>query len=99
MNTQAPWSGSGTTNPSNPAAGTSVDVRNPNNPQELANSLLIRNTGGTHALEVSWDGGSTFTTTVPSNTYIQLWGIAIDFINVKADAGTTTYEWIGTSAH
>lgn len=88
---QAPWVGAGSVD----TTGADVDVRDPFGPtRSIAKQLAVKNTGGTNALKISFQGSTgTFLTIAPGESF----GVAacsVSNIWLKAAAATTTYEFV-----
>lgn len=86
--TQPPWGGRDTID-EDPVP---VDVREPNT-LEHARAIGFRTESG-GPLMISWDGGSTYPTSVPAGTSFGIANIYVKTVHLKSQAGFCTYEFI-----
>ena len=70
-------------------AGT-VDLTHSNDGRTLADYITIQNTDGANNLLFNFDGGSTFATIKPGNSFDLEWRLTN--ITLKSSGASTTYE-------
>ena len=92
MSSRRPWSGNGTTG----GAVLSIDVRSHGTNRVPAGSLAIRHSGAAGTLSLSWDQGTTYTTTLVAGQSFSTGSCVIDSFKIHGAGAAITFEWVAT---
>ena len=90
MASRKPWSGNGTTG----GAAVTVDVRSPGQNRELAGAVAIKNNALVGSVSVSWDGGTTYTTTIGAGQGFSTGPCTLAAFMIHAGGAAIAFEWV-----